>query len=322
MSRKQLLMIGGATQRMRDQLSEMFDIHDDQVIPDLEAFLHDKGASIDAICAYGGVSIPANSLDVMPNLKVISGYGVGYDGLPAADAAAKGIMVTHTPDVLNDDVANLAILLLLAVSRRLVRDDAYARSGKWATEGNAPLTRSIAGTKIGILGLGRIGEAVAEKLAVFGVEIVYHSRNQKPDSPYRYYASLEDMAQAVDTIIIVVPGGAATKHLVNRNVLEALGPEGTLINIGRGSVVDEVALLDCLQSGKLGAAGLDVFEDEPQIPQGLIELDQVVLTPHVGSATQETRRAMGDLTVENLVSYFDTGRVKTPVPECRHLQSM
>ncbi|MEN0087742.1 MAG: 2-hydroxyacid dehydrogenase [Pseudomonadota bacterium] len=315
-----VLIVGGATDNMREQLAEIFELHEDAQIGDMQSFLKERGAEIDAVCVYGGVSLPDGLLDATPNLKIISGYGVGYDGIPAAEAAERGVMVTHTPNVLNEDVANLALLLLLAVSRHLVRDDAWARSGDWAAKGSAPLSRSIEGTTVGILGFGRIGEALARKLEVFGITVVYHQRNAKPGSAYRYYDDLVEMACDVDTMVVIVPGGAATRHLVNRDVVEALGPNGTLINIGRGTVVDEVELVAALKDGRLGAAGLDVFEDEPRVPDGLCDLDNVVLTPHTGSATVETRRAMGDLTVQNLRTFFADGTVETPVPECKHLQ--
>ncbi|MEO0496451.1 MAG: 2-hydroxyacid dehydrogenase [Pseudomonadota bacterium] len=315
-----LLLVGGATDRMRAQLAEIFTVFEDAHLDDMQTFLIERGPEIEAICVYGGVSLVPGALEAMPNLKIISGYGVGYDGIPASEAAECGVMVTHTPNVLNEDVANLGLLLLLAVSRRLVRDDAWARSGDWAAKGSAPLTRSIEGSTVGILGFGRIGEALARKLEVFGITIVYHQRNEKAGSGYRYYDDLVAMAADVDTLVSIVPGGAATRRIVNREVMEALGPDGTFINIGRGTVVDEPEMVAALQDGRLGAAGLDVFEDEPHVPMGLRNLENVVLMPHMGSATVETRRAMGDLTVENLRLFFADGSVVTPVPECQHLQ--
>ena len=191
--------------------------------------------------------------------------------------------------------------------------------GRWAKEGNAPLTTSIRGKKVGIVGLGRIGEAIAEKLSVFQCETVYHSRNKKPDVSYTYYGDLSKMAKDSDVLIAITPGGPATNKLINRNVIEALGPQGTLINVARGTVVDETEMVKALQDGRLGAAGLDVFEDEPNVPEELFPMENVVLTPHVASATWETRQAMSDLVVENLVSYFSSGKVHTPIPECADL---
>ena len=253
-----------------------------------------------------------------PNLGIISNYGVGYDSIDATAAAELGIVVTHTPDVLNDETANTAILLFLAVHRQLVAQDAYLRQGKWTKEGPAPLTRGIAGQKVGIVGMGRIGQTITEKLGVFGVEIGYHTRGEK-DVPYTYYPDLLDMAADVDSLIVITPGGAATKHLINSDVMNALGPTGTLINISRGSVVDETALISALQDGRLGFAGLDVFENEPEVPSALIEMGHITLLPHVGSATVETREAMGDLVCENLDRWLKTGKAVRPVPECSHL---
>jgi lactate dehydrogenase-like 2-hydroxyacid dehydrogenase len=200
-----------------------------------------------------------------------------------------------------------------------VRDDRYVRDGRWASEGPTPLTRSVENRKVGILGLGRIGEEIAQRLSIFSPTIAYHSRNEKPGSPYTYYAKLADMARDIDTLICITPGGAATKHLVNREVLDALGPDGTLNNVGRGTVVDEVEMVKALQDGRLGTAGLDVFEAEPQVPEALYTMDNVTLLPHVGSATVETRQAMGDLVTDNLSQFLRDGTVISPVPECAHL---
>ena len=195
----------------------------------------------------------------------------------------------------------------------------YLRDGRWISEGNAPLTRSIAGKKVGIVGLGRIGEAIAHKLTVFNCEVVYHSRNQKPDVTLAYYGNLVDMARDSDVLIVITPGGPATNKLINKEVIEALGPEGTLINVARGTVVDEAEMVAALQDGRLGSAGLDVFEEEPKVPEVLFDMPNVVLTPHVASATQETRQAMSDLVVENLITYFESGAPVTPVPESADL---
>lgn len=254
----------------------------------------------------------------LTSLKMISCYGVGYDNINAADCAARGIMVTHTPNVLNAEVANTALLLWLATSRRLVRDDRLVRDGKWP-DGNPPLTHSVENRKVGILGLGRIGEELARRLVVFNADISYHARNKKPDVPFRYYDKLVDMARDVDVMFCIAPGGAATHHLVNREIMDALGPEGTLINVGRGPVVDEAEMVAALQDGRLGNAGLDVFEAEPQVPSALFDMDQVTLLPHVGSATIETRAAMGDLAVKNLVQFLREKTVISPVTECQDI---
>lgn len=315
-----LLLVGNATPRMLEAMTGAFTLHKLKEISDLDAFLNERGEAIAAVATNGHDGLKPEIMARLPKLRIISCFGVGYDAIDAKAAAGRGIMVTHTPDVLNADVANTAIMLMLAVSRRIVVDDAYVRAGRWPKEGAAPLRQSIEGKRVGILGLGRIGETIARKLAAFDCEIVYHSRNRKPDVPYRYYDRLADMAKDVDFLVVIAPGGAATHHLVNRAVIDALGPDGTLINVGRGSVVDEAELVAALKEGRLGAAGLDVFEDEPRVPEALFAMENVVLLPHVGSATVETRRAMGDLTVENLLRFFADGKAVTPVPECKGLQ--
>ena len=303
-----LLQIGGITDVMKDRLEAAFTIHK----------LADGGYPAEAIthvATNGHDGVPADVMGALPNLKMISCYGVGYDAIDVQAARARGIMVTHTPNVLNAEVATTAVLLMMACYRELLRDEAWARSGDWEAQGNAPLTRSVDNQTVGILGLGRIGQAIADKLAPFGTKIVYHSRSPK-EVDYKYYASLTDMARDVDCLICITPGGASTNKIVNKEVIEALGPQGTLINVSRGSVVDEEALIEALASGALGWAGLDVFEAEPKIPQALKEMANVVLLPHVGSATVETRAAMGALTVDNLLQHLESGSVKTPVPEC------
>lgn len=316
----ELLLIGGTTPRVMEALEAGFTVHKGNEVADWSAFLGEHGAAIVAVATNGHDGLKPEIMAKLPNLRIISCYGVGYDAIDAKAAAARGVLVTHTPNVLNNDVANTAIALMLAVSRRILRDDAYLRAGKWNGFGGAPLTRSMEGARVGILGLGRIGETIARKLsAAFGCDIAYHTRNKRPDSPYRYYSDLVAMARDVDYLIVITPGGASTNKLVNRAVIEALGPEGTLINVARGSVVDEKEVVAALLDGRLGAAGLDVFENEPHVPPDLFPLDNVVLLPHVGSATVETRRAMGDLMVENLVLHFAGKPVKTPVPECAGL---
>ena len=312
----EILLIGGATERMMEKMNANFVVHSLSSIENFSSWTIEHGDKIEAIATNGHDGVKPAIMDALPNLKIVSCYGVGYDAINTEAAVERGIIVTHTPGVLNADVANLAVLLMLATSRCLIRDDKWVRSGNWATQGNAPLTRSIENKKVGILGLGRIGAEIARKLEVFGCEIGYHTRNKK-DVGYTYYDNLENMALAVDYLIAITPGGAATNKLVNRGVLDALGVEGTLINVARGSVVDEKELVLALQEGRLGFAGLDVFEDEPNAPHALFEMENVVLTPHTASATVETRQAMGDLTVDNLVSFFEDESVISPVPECQ-----
>lgn len=311
-----MLLIGTATPRMMEAFAAEFTVHERDKIEDLAGFLAQSGAKIEAIATNGHAGVPREIMDGTPNLKVISCYGVGYDAIDVEAAKAKGVIVTHTPNVLNNDVANTAIMLMLAVSRRLLRDDQWVRSGNWKSKGNAPLTTSIEGKRVGIVGLGRIGETIARKLEAFSCDIVYHTRNIKPDSPYRHYADLLQMAADVDYLVVITPGGTSTNKLVSRQVMDALGPQGTLINVARGTVVDETEMVKALQDGRLGNAGLDVFEKEPHVPEELFAMENVVLIPHVASATVETRQAMGDLTVENLVRFFREGVVTSPVPEC------
>ena len=314
-----MLLIGGATPNMMEEFHRHFTVHIWDEINDKDAFLATYGADIVAVATNGHDGVAPDIMAGLDNLEIISCYGVGYDAIDTEIARARNIMVTHTPIVLNDDVANTAIMLMLAVSRRLVHDHEWVCSGRWQEKGNAPLTRSIEGAKVGIFGLGRIGQTIAHKLGAFACDIVYHARTEKPDLPYRFYDDLTTMAKDVDYLIAITPGDTSTDKKINREVIDALGADGTLINVGRGSVVDEDALVAALEDGRLGAAGLDVFANEPHVPPALFKMDNVTLTPHVASATVETRRAMGELTIENLHRFFNEGKVTTPVPECAHM---
>jgi len=304
-----LLQIGSITESMRERLEAAFIIHQ---VDDFEA------EKITHVVTNGHDGVSPKLMSSLRNLKVISGYGVGYDAIDTVEAVRRGIVVTHTPNVLNEEVATTALLLMLSCYREVLRDDAYVRSGEWEANGNAPLTRSADNQTVGILGLGRIGQTIANKLAPWNAKIVYHSRNKK-DVAYTYYENLTEMAKDCDVLICITPGGPTTNKIVNSQVMEALGPNGTLINVSRGSVVDEAALIDALKSGKLGWAGLDVFEAEPTVPGALRDLPNTVLLPHVGSGTVETRVAMGDLTVDNLLNHLKDGTVISAVPECAHL---
>lgn len=313
-----LLKIVNHSDVMEAQLSVDWDIVDYRNASDKEAVLRDHAERIIGAITSGSWGVPNDLMDRLPILKVISSYGVGYDTTDAVYAASKGIIVAHTPDVLNDEVADTALLLWLAVNRRLRAADAWVRTGNWAEQGPFPLTRSAKGQTVGILGLGRIGLTISERVAAFGAQVVYHSRSRKHvDLPY--YDSLIDMATAVDALFVITPGGPETKHLVSKEVLAALGPEGVLINVARGSVVDEAALISALETGALGGAGLDVFENEPHVDAALRALENTVLMPHVGSATVETRMAMGQLTCDNLGQFLKTGGVLCAVPECAAL---
>jgi lactate dehydrogenase-like 2-hydroxyacid dehydrogenase len=266
-----------------------------------------------AIATAGQRRIDAELMDALPNLQIVANFGVGYDSVDVHAASERGVVVTNTPGVLDDEVTDTAMGLLLMTVRELNRAEQYLRAGKWPTDGPYPLTKStMAGRRVGILGLGRIGEEIARRAEVFGMTVGYHNRNRK-DVPYRYYPTLLEMARDVDTLVVVVPGGAATHHLVDAEVLEALGPDGVLVNVGRGTVVDEAALIEALRTGTIQAAGLDVYENEPNVPQELIDLENTVLLPHVGSASEPTRRAMGRLVVDNLESWFEKAKPVTPV---------
>lgn len=265
------------------------------------------------IATMGDVGDDASLMEALPNLEIVACMGVGVDAIDLAHARNNGIAVTYTPDVLNDEVANTAIALLLAVTRQVCLGDRYVREGRWLAEGPMALNRSVVGKRCGILGLGRIGKAIARRAETLGCEIAYHGRHEQRDQPYRYYADLVEMARDSDIVIVICPGGAATHGLVDRAVLDALGPQGVFVNVARGSVVDEPALVAALAEGRLGAAGLDVFAEEPKVPEALLTMENVVLQPHVGSATIETRTAMCQLVLDNLRAHFAGQPLLTPV---------
>jgi lactate dehydrogenase-like 2-hydroxyacid dehydrogenase len=242
-------------------------------------------------------------MDALPKLEIISNFGVGVDAINLDDAKKRNIIVTNTPDVLNECVADTALALVLNTVRKFPQSEVYLRGGNWASRGPYPLTTSIGGKTLGVLGLGRIGEAIASRAAACGMQIRYHNRSRK-DVPYPYDPDPVTLARNCDVLIVVTPATAETSRIINAKVLDALGPEGYLVNIARGSVVDEPVLLRYLQEKKIAGAGLDVFADEPRVPPEFFSLDNAVLFPHVGSATVETRKAMGDLQIENLRRHF------------------
>ena len=309
-----LLVVGEITQHMRDRLDPVFNLHFASKIDDMTGFLREEGGTIAYALTDGHYGVPRDWMDALPALKLISNYGVGYDAIDVGLSRDRGVLVTHTPGVLSDEVATTALMLMLASYRNLLASDAYVRAGRWARDGHMPLSRSADNRRVGILGLGRIGLALAKKLEAFHADIAYHNRNPR-DVPYRYCADLVQMAAESDVLFVVTPGGADTRGIVTREVIDALGPDGMLVNVSRGSVVDEPALVAALAEGRLGSAGLDVFADEPHIPEALFSMENVVLTPHIGSATVETRRAMGDLVVDNLLQHHADGRVISPIPE-------
>lgn len=303
---------------MQDRLAEAFEVHQIEDMKDPIGWLQKNGESIEYVLTDGHFGVRADYLELLPNVRAIASNGVGYDAIDTDLTNSRGIPVSHTPDVLSDEVATTTVLLFLSCFRNFVAEANHAASGEWAEKGGLPLARSADNRTVGILGLGRIGKAIATKLAPFNPTILYTGRNEQ-DVPFEFVPSLEDLARRVDVLICIAPGGASTHHLVDATVIRALGPEGTLINVGRGSVVDEVALIKALQSGELGWAGLDVFEDEPNIPQALRDHPRVTVTPHIGSATIETRAAMGNLAIDNLIEHEATGKMLTPVPESAHL---
>ncbi|MCD2358158.1 2-hydroxyacid dehydrogenase [Pantoea sp. MHSD4] len=271
---------------------------------DEAAFLTEKGADIDMLVTSGNavMGAPAALIAALPNLKAICSNGVGYDSIDTEAARSRGIVVTNTPEVLNDCVADLGMALLLDVARRISEADRFTRAGHWA-QGRFPLSSKIGGKVCGIVGLGNIGQAVARRAQAFDMQIHYYNPRSRSDVPYTRHESLVDLAQRADFLVLTLPGGAATRHIINADVLQALGPEGYLINIARGSVVDQQALVAALETGRIAGAGLDVFEQEPQVPDALRQLDNVVITPHIASSTRETMAAMADLVFENMLAF-------------------
>lgn len=280
--------------------------------PDRAAFLAASGPRVDAVASSARVAVDAALLDALPRARIVAHFGVGYDNVDAAHARARGMVVTNTPDVLTDCVADLAIALMVDVARGVTAGDRYVRAGRWL-KGAMPLASKVSGKRLGIVGLGRIGRAVARRAEAFDMEIRYHNRRQVPDSPYAWEKSLADLARWCDFLVVATSGGAESRGLVSAAVIEALGPRGFLVNIARGSVVDEPALVAALVDRRIAGAALDVFADEPRVPEALLALDNVVLTPHIASATTDTRAAMGQLVLDNLAAFFETGRALTPV---------
>ena len=294
------------------ELEQTFTLHRLYQAADRGAMLKGVAGSCRAVITMGGVPTRAEVIDALPKLEIISCYGVGVDAIDCERARQRGVIVTNTPDILTDEVADMGLTLILATQRQVVVADRYVRSGEWRQKGDMWLCRGVKGRKLGILGLGRIGLAVAKRAEAFGMQIAYYGRARK-NVPYEFFDDLVALAKAVDILILTCPGGAATKGIVNRAVMDALGPDGTLVNIARGSVVDEPELVKALAEKRLGMAGIDVFADEPGAPEGLFGLDNIVMQPHQGSATIETRTAMGRLAIDNLRAHFAGKKVLTPV---------
>jgi lactate dehydrogenase-like 2-hydroxyacid dehydrogenase len=311
-----VLLLGPAMPLIVEGIERAFTLHKFWEAKDKDKLIAELAPRLKAMAAGGGghAAIEGSFLSKFPKLEIISSFGVGYDHVDAKWCGGHGVTVTNTPDVLTEEVADTALGLLLCTVRELPQAERYLRAGKWLG-GNYPLTASLRERKAGIVGLGRIGKAIAKRLEAFGLTVSYHNRSKQSDVSYKYYPSVLDLAKDVDILICVMPGGAATKNMINTQVLEALGPDGILINIGRGSSVDEPALIKALKEKKIYSAGLDVFADEPRVPKELIEMDNIVLFPHLGSASHYTRRAMGQLVVDNLLAWSAGKPPLTPVPE-------
>ncbi len=312
MSKPEILVIAKMWPPYMEALQAEFIVHDRTHETDPLVFAL-AAPRIRAIAGGGESQVTRQLLSQLPALEVISVFGVGYDRYDVPAARERDIPVTNTPDVLTDDVADMGISLMLAVARGIPQADKYVRQGRWP-DGPMPLARKVTGARLGIVGLGRIGSAIARRAEGFGMSVAYTSRHQKNDSPYMFYQTPAALAAEVDFLMVITPGGAGTKGLINADVLTALGSQGYLINVARGSVVDQTALIAALQNGVIAGAALDVFEDEPNVPAELCSMDNVVLTPHIASATWQTRRAMADLALGNLRAHFSGKPLLTPVP--------
>ena len=311
---KQQLLQHAEIPPLRDtELHARYDVHPLWKESDPRAFLAEHGPAFSGYVTSARFGLDEATLAALPRLKVISSFGAGTETLPLAAAGARGIAVGYTPDVLNDCVADNAFGLVMDVARRFSAADRFVRRGDWL-KGQYPLATRVSGKRLGILGLGRIGQVVARRASGFDMAVRYHNRHPNPSVPYGYEATLESLARWADFLVVVSAGGPETRNLVSTGVLRALGPKGYLINVSRGSVVDEGALIDALEQGIIAGAGLDVYAGEPRVPEKLLGMEQVVLLPHLASATHETRQAMADLVLENLDSYFGTGNVRAGVP--------
>ncbi len=311
-----VLLVGAKKPVLMKGLEGKVTLHHWLDAKDKDAFVKEVGNKIKAIAiAYTANKVDEKFLKQFPHLEQVSSFGVGYDHIDAKWAGAHGIVVTNTPEVLNEEVADTAIGLLLCTVREFPQSERFLRAGKWP-QGHYPLTKAtLRDRTVGMVGMGRIGKAIAKRLEAFGVPVVYHSRKPQAGVNYKYYPNLIDMARDVDTLMVIVPGGASTQNMINADVLKALGPKGILINMARGSVVDEPALIEALKNRTIYSAGLDVFAKEPEVPKELIEMDHIVLFPHLGSSTEVTRAAMDQLVVDNILAWAAGKPPLTPVPE-------
>lgn len=312
-----LLQVSPLLPRLEQALAERHRTVRLHELPDPERFLRERGGDVVAAVTSARFGVGDALMDALPRLGAIVHFGVGYETTDVVRARARGIDVSNTPDVLTDCVADLAVGALIDVMRRMSAADRYVRAGCWSGA-PFPLASRVSGKRVGVLGLGRIGRAVARRLEGFGVEVAYCSRVPVPGVAYRRLPTAEALAAACDALVVTVAGGAGTEGLVSAAVLEALGPEGHLVNVARGSVVDESALVAAVEAGRIAGAALDVFADEPNVPRALLESDRVVLLPHIASATRETREAMGDLVLRNVERFMTEGVLLTPVPESAH----
>lgn len=310
--KKKILALGSLLPAEMHKLAGHFDVVKLWTEPDPEATLQIHKENIVAILStYNGLKVTRRIVESLPNLSIVAQFGAGVDNIDLDVIKERDILLTHTPDILTADTADLAIALMLAVMRRVVESDMYVRVGKWHA-GAFPLATSLSGKTVGIVGMGRIGRAIAKRVAAFDMNVIYHGPHEKQDVPYQYYADLVQMATAADVLILACRGGDDTKHIVGARVLSALGSRGFLINIARGSVIKTEDLLVALSNRKIAGAGLDVYDNEPNVPQAMINMDNVVLLPHIGSATTETRTKMGELVISNILAHFNGDPIPTP----------
>jgi len=308
----EIIVVSRIFERTQEKLDREFACHKLYEAADRDAFLKQHAPRVRGLATFGAPGADAKLMDALPKLEIISNFGVGVDAIDLVAAKKRGLIVTNTPDVLNECVADTAMALVLNVMRAFPASESYLRSGYWATRGAFPLTTSLGGKTLGVLGLGRIGEAIAKRAEAFGMKIRYHNRSKKT-VPYLYDPDVVALAKNCDVLLVATPGGAETSRIINAKVLDALGPDGYVVNIARGSVIDEPVLLKYLREKRIAGAGLDVFDNEPKIDPQWFAVENAVLFPHVGSASVETRTAMGDLQVENLRLHFAGKPVKTPV---------
>ena len=313
--KKEVLLLGPLKPVVMNGLESACIVHKAQTATDRDAFLAERAGVRAIACSATTERIPGSFMERFPNLEIVASFGVGYDHMDSKWAAAHNVILTNTPGVLNEEVADTAFGLLLCTVRELPQAERYLRAGKWR-EKDYPLTKAtLRDRTVGLVGMGGIGQAIARRLDAFGVPVVYHTRQKRAHLPYRHYPNLIDMARDVDILLAIVPGGAATANMIDAKVLDALGPNGILINMARGSVVDEQALIEALQDKRILSAGLDVYAKEPNVPPELIAMDNVVLFPHLGSASHYTRARMDQLVVDNILAWAAGKPPLTPVAE-------